>query len=91
MKILLLFLRPGEATKAHQAVKEMPVSREAGWVVLGEAQMGLGHYRASVLAYRSFSPLLQAHKSALNTALHQTKLDRDLCETDAMCLSHVVH
>ena len=28
------------------------MSRVPGWVALGEAQMGLGHYRASLLAYR---------------------------------------
>lgn len=28
-------------------------------MALGDAQMGLGHYRASVLAYRSCPPLLQ--------------------------------
>jgi hypothetical protein len=26
--------------------------RAPGWVALGEAQLGMGHYRASVLAYR---------------------------------------
>lgn len=32
--------------------QSMRVSRAKGWVALGEAQMGMGHYRASLLAYR---------------------------------------